>query len=50
MRADRCRPGRNGQRFALAVPPGHEAPKPVLNVAWRPDRPMHLQLRRLSYC
>lgn len=35
------------QRFALAVPEGQVAPKPVLNVTWRPDRPLHLRLAPL---
>jgi len=35
------------QRFALAMTPGQKAPKPVLNVTWRPDRLLSLRLRRL---
>ncbi|RQR65918.1 hypothetical protein DIE19_05800 [Burkholderia sp. Bp9126] len=30
------------QRFVLSAPAGMAAPKPVLNVTLRPDRPLHL--------
>lgn len=50
----RLLPRRHRERFALAMLSGQEVPKPVLNVVWRPDRPLqlqlhlHLQLWRLS--
>lgn len=36
------------QRFALYAAPGRPAPKPVLNVTWRPDQPVHLVLERIG--
>ncbi|KEZ01085.1 cytochrome P450 [Burkholderia sp. MSh2] len=32
------------QRYVLSVPAGAVAPKPVLNVTLRPDRPLHLEI------
>lgn len=36
------------QRFELAVPAGMAAPRPVLNVTLRPDRPLHLGIAAIS--
>lgn len=36
------------QRFELTVPAGMAAPRPVLNVTLRPDRPLHLGIAAIS--
>jgi cytochrome P450 len=36
------------QRFALSVPEGMAAPRPVLNVTLRPATPLHLTLERIA--
>jgi cytochrome P450 len=36
------------QRFVLSVPDGMAAPRPVLNVTLRPERPMHLSVTPVS--
>lgn len=36
------------QRFTLSVPEGMPAPRPVLNVTWRPEQSLHLTLERVA--